>query len=63
MHSVLTLHSGFPLTIKYSGDSTGTGQRSYRANVIGKPDNPHNIGPGVQFLDLSAYASPTAGTS
>src|ERR1017187_3097992 len=62
MGGVLTLHSGFPLTIKYSGDSTGTGQRSYRANVIGTPNDPHNIGPGVLFLDPTAYSAPLAGT-
>jgi hypothetical protein len=59
---VLTAHTGFPLTIKWSGDTSGTGQRSYRVNVIGTPHDPHNIGPGVLFLDPTAYAGPTAGT-
>jgi hypothetical protein len=59
---VYTAHTGFPLTIKTATDSSGTGQRSFRANVIGTPHDPHLIGPGVSFLDLSAYASPTAGT-
>ena len=59
---ILTLQSGFPLTIKMSGDPSGTGARSFRANVIGTPNDPHNIGPGVLYLDPSAYAAPTAGT-
>jgi hypothetical protein len=56
------LHGGFPLTIKMSGDPSGTGARSFRANVIGTPNDPHLIGPGVLFLDPSAYSAPTAGT-
>jgi len=59
---ILTLQSGFPLTIKMSGDPSGTGARSFRANVIGTPNDPHNIGPGVLYLDPTAYAAPTAGT-
>jgi hypothetical protein len=57
-----TAHGGFPLTIKMSGDPSGTGARSFRANVIGTPNDPHDIGPGALFLDPSAYAVPTAGT-
>ncbi len=59
---IFTAHGGFPLTIKTATDSSGTGQRSFRANVIGTPNDPHNIGPGALFLDPTAYASPTAGT-
>src|ERR1035437_9649577 len=62
LSGVLTMHTGFPLTIKYSGDSSGTGQRSYRANVVGTPNNLHLIGPGVLYLDPSAYAAPAAHT-
>ncbi len=59
---VFTAHSGFPLTIKYNGDSSGTGQRSYRVNVIGTPNDPQNIGPGALYLDPSAYGAPVKGT-
>jgi hypothetical protein len=59
---ILTAHTGFPLTIKMSGDPSGTGARSFRANVIGTPNDPHQIGPGLLFLDPTAYAAPTAGT-
>ena len=59
---IYTAHTGFPLTIKMSGDPSGTGARSFRANVIGTPNDPHQIGPGALFLDPTAYAAPTAGT-
>jgi Carboxypeptidase regulatory-like domain len=57
-----SFHSGLPLTIKYNGDSSGTGQRSYRVNVIGTPHDPQNVGPGALWLDPSAYAAPPKGT-
>ena len=59
---ILTAHTGFPLTIKMSGDPSGTGARSFRANVIGTPNDPHQIGPGVLFLDPTPYSAPTART-
>ena len=58
LSGVLTAHTGFPLTIKVSGDPSGTGARSFRANVVGTPNNQHLIGPGVSYLDLSAYGVP-----
>src|SRR5437667_4947660 len=59
---IVTAHTGFQLTIKMSGDPSGTGARSFRANVIGTPNDPHIIGPGALFLDPNAYAQPTART-
>jgi hypothetical protein len=59
---IVTAQTGFPLTIKMSGDPSGTGARSFRANVIGTPNDPHNIGPGELYLDPSAYAAPAAFT-
>jgi hypothetical protein len=59
---IYTAHTGFPLTIKLSSDPSGTGARSYRPNVIGTPDDPHQIGPGAEFLDISAYATPALHT-
>ena len=41
MGGILTAHTGFPLTIKMSGDPSGTGARSFRANVNSKPNDPH----------------------
>ncbi len=59
---IFTAHTGFPLTIKDGSDRSGTIARSFRANVIGTPHDPHIIGPGALFLDPSAYAIPAAGT-
>ncbi len=59
---VYTAHTGFPLTIKYNADTSGTGQRSYRVNVNGTPNDPHNIGPGAEWLDISPYSAPVKGT-
>ena len=57
-----TAHTGFPLTIKVSTDASGTGARSDRAQVVGTPHDPHQIGPGATWLDVSAYASPALHT-
>ena len=55
---IYTMHTGFPLTIKVSGDPSGTGARVERANVIGTPNDPHLIGPNQLYLDPKAYAVP-----
>lgn len=62
MGGIFTKHTGFPLTIKMSGDPSGTGARSFRANVVGTPNDSHIIGPGVSYLDPTAYAQPASGT-
>jgi hypothetical protein len=59
---IYTAHGGFPLTIKMSGDPSGTVARSFRANVNGKPNDPHQIGPGLLFLDPTPYSAPPART-
>jgi hypothetical protein len=59
---IFSAHTGFPLTIKDSQDRSGTIARSFRANVNGKPNDPHQIGPGVLFLDPTPYSVPAAGT-
>ncbi len=59
---IYTAHTGFPLTIKMSGDPSGTGARSFRANVNGKPNDLHQIGPGLLFLDPTPYTQPGART-
>ena len=59
---IFTAHTGFPLTIKLASDPSGTGARSYRANVIGTPHDPHVVGPGNSWLDVSAYATPALHT-
>jgi carboxypeptidase family protein/TonB-dependent receptor-like protein len=59
---IYTAHTGFPLTIKLATDPSGTGARSDRPNVIGVPNNLHQIGPGAEYLDVSAYAAPAINT-
>jgi hypothetical protein len=59
---IYTAHTGFPLTIKLATDPSGTNARSDRPNVIGTPNDPHQIGPGASWLDLSAYAAPALHT-
>jgi hypothetical protein len=59
---IYTVHGGFPLTIKMSGDPSGTVARSFRANVNGKPNDPKQIGPGVLYLDPTPYSAPAART-
>ena len=59
---IFSRQTGFPLTIKMSGDPSGTGARSFRANVVGTPNDLHQIGPGAKYLDISAYAAPAAFT-
>lgn len=55
---IFSANTGFPLTIKMSGDPSGTRARSFRANVVNTPNDPHNIGPGAKYLDISPYAVP-----
>jgi len=59
---IYTAHTGYPLTIKYNQDTSGTGQRSYRVNVNGAPNDPRQIGPGAEWLDISPYSAPPKGT-
>jgi hypothetical protein len=59
---IYTAHTGFPLTIKDSQDRSGTIARSFRANVNGKPNDPHQIGPGLLYLDPTPYSIPAART-
>jgi hypothetical protein len=59
---IYTAHTGFPLTIKLSSDPSGTGARSFRPDVVGTPNDPHQVGPGATWLDKSAYATPALHT-
>ena len=59
---IYTGHTGFPLTIKVSGDPSGTGARVERANLVRPARDPHKIGPNLPYLDPTAYTVPTAHT-
>lgn len=58
---IITMHTGFPLTIKANTDPSQTGARSFRASTYGTaPNDPHQYGPGNLFLDPTPYYVPTA---
>ena len=59
---IYSAHTGFPLTIRVSGDPSATGSRAVRANVIGTPNDPHKIGPNQLYLDPGVYAAVPART-
>jgi hypothetical protein len=58
---ILTLHTGFPLTIR-GPDNSGTNSRGARADRIGAGGTLGNVGPGAKWFDTSAYAITRAGT-
>jgi len=54
---ILTLQSGFPLTMQASDNST-TNSRGPRARVVGKGGKTlGNVGSGAKWFDISAYAN------
>ncbi|HEY6991669.1 MAG TPA: carboxypeptidase regulatory-like domain-containing protein [Bryobacteraceae bacterium] len=68
VNGIVSLHNGFPITIyNPTTDSSGTGQRSGRANcvaparVLGK-QNASVSGGGFQWLDPSSFAAAAPGT-
>jgi hypothetical protein len=58
---ILTLRSGFPLTIRAS-DRSGTVSRGARADRVGDGKGPQQVGPGTTWLDKSAFREPRQGT-
>jgi hypothetical protein len=58
---ILTLRSGFPLTIRAS-DRSGTVSRGARADRLGDGEGPKQVGPGTTWLDKSAFREPRQGT-
>lgn len=61
MGGILTLRSGFPLTMRAS-DRSGTISRGPRADRVGDGEGPKQVGPGTTWLDKSAFREPRAGT-
>jgi hypothetical protein len=51
---ILTLHTGFPLTIQ-GPDNSATNSRGARADRIGAGGTLGNVGPGAKWFDTSAY--------
>jgi hypothetical protein len=58
---IVTLHSGFPMTV-FGTDLSGTNSRGFRANQIGPNTYPQGVGPDTTWFGTSAYAQPAAGT-
>src|SRR6266851_5249989 len=54
---ILTLHTGFPLTVT-ANDASGTLSRGARADVIGAPHDSQLVGLGNHYLDPAAFAQP-----
>ncbi len=61
MGGILTLRSGFPLTIQAT-DRSGTNSRGARADRVGNGEGPKQVGKGLTWLDKSAFKEPKAGT-
>jgi hypothetical protein len=58
---ILTFKSGFPWTIN-GPDRSGTVSRGFRADRVGDGKGPKETGPGVYWLDRSAFRDPATGT-
>jgi hypothetical protein len=63
LSGIYSWHTGFPLTIKVTGDPSATGARAIRANDNGTaPADKHLIGPNQPYLDVKPYSVPAART-
>jgi len=58
---ILSLHTGFPLTVTDT-DRSGTISRGARADRVGNGEGPKQVGPGGTWLDRSAFRETRAGT-
>ncbi len=58
---ILTLRSGFPLTIQ-AADRSGTLSRGARANRVGSCEGPKEVGEKHSWLDKSAFTETVTGT-
>jgi hypothetical protein len=61
MGGILTLHTGFPLTMQ-ANDVSGTRSRGPRANRSGNGEGAKEIGPGKRWFDTTAFSQPASGT-
>ena len=58
---ILSLHSGFPITVT-ALDRSGTLSLGPRANCVGNAAGPQQEGPGTTFFNTAAFKQPAAGT-
>jgi hypothetical protein len=64
VNGILSLHTGFPLTISAS-DASGTNSRGARADCIAPPDvfgEQNSPSGGYQWFNSASYAAPSPGT-
>ncbi|HXK62150.1 MAG TPA: carboxypeptidase regulatory-like domain-containing protein, partial [Acidobacteriota bacterium] len=61
MGGILSLRSGFPLTIRAT-DRSGTVSRGARADRVADGEGAKEVGPGNKWFDTSAFREPAAGT-
>jgi len=61
MGGILTLHTGFPLTIQGT-DRSGTTSRGARANRVGNGEGTKQVGQGATWFDTTAFTRTTTGT-
>lgn len=61
MGGILTLRSGFPLTIR-AVDLSRTLSRGFRADRVGTGAVRNGVGPGSPWFDTGAFRQPVAGT-
>jgi hypothetical protein len=61
LSSVLTLRTGFPLTIS-ALDRSGTIANYARADLIAPPEGSHGVGPNATWFNTAAFRQPRAGT-
>ena len=67
MSGILSLHSGFPITIQ-ARDVSGTFSRGAKANCIGPSSGPQGVGQGTSWFNAAtntataAFAQPASGT-
>jgi hypothetical protein len=61
LSSVLTLRTGFPLTIT-ALDRSGTTSNGPRADLLSPPEGSHGVGPNATWFTTTAFRQPRAGT-
>lgn len=61
MGGILSLHTGFPLTITGT-DRSGTTSRGARADRVGDGKGERKVGRDAKWFDTSAFRQPAAGT-
>ncbi len=57
---ILSLHTGFPVTIT-ARDKSGTNSRGPRANCIGPAGGNHGVGLGTTWFNTASFAQPLSG--